>query len=186
MRKRTKKDKERLRTLRADLGLLTIAVDDLDTLEAPVDDLRALNERMVRLQTQLEAIIPIEEKLQAFSPVAKRMWLRALLSEEYTQGQGRLCAQEVDEEGFLVGEPEYCCLGVLVDVAVEADWEVSKGMNVIVPFDAEWMVGGNGAEIPERYAEALGLTHHVQTTLAEMNDNGDSFKTIAKWIEKNL
>jgi hypothetical protein len=49
---------------------------------------------------------------------AKKLWVEALRSGEYEQGQGMLCKMLAD------GTEEYCCLGVLCEVAI------AQGVNV--------------------------------------------------------
>jgi hypothetical protein len=48
------------------------------------------------------------------NPEVKELWLNALRSGEYAQGKGRL--ERINDEGV----SEYCCLGVLCDLAAKA------------------------------------------------------------------
>lgn len=98
----------------------------------------------------------------------KDEWIKALRSGKYTQGQGQLC-----------NGVEYCCLGVLAEIAL------NKGALDSGLWD-EAFVGDlniNGVDIDEK----------IEITLANMNDginefagNTQSFTEIADWIEQNV
>ena len=97
----------------------------------------------------------------------KKAWVKALRSGEYKQGQQWLCdAQE-----------NYCCLGVLYDVAVDADWIFSGGC---------WSTANESDAFLSGYNDALGLSRSHEIALANMNDAGTPFSEIADWIEANL
>lgn len=120
-------------------------------------------------------------------PAVKTAWLDALRSGEYPQGKGLLR----DNEG------KFCCLGVLCEVAVEAnvippareDWE-SRG----------WKYAGNSMCAPPLAVRAWAHLADVEifvgslpraTTpieaLMQFNDKREwSFTKIADWIEANL
>lgn len=91
--------------------------------------------------------------------VWKKRWLKALRSGEYKQGVG-----------YLKNGDEFCCLGVLCDLA-----------------GVRWKDGsckfGNGGLNP-RGTEFFGLTEADQTHFIDMNDGrGRSFKQIARSAE---
>ena len=84
----------------------------------------------------------------------KKAWVKALRSGEYKQGKERLCRQNAE------GELEFCCLGVLADIALDTDW-IEK--------------------IEDK--RDLGLSAKDAQLLIDMNDTGKSFEQIAKYIE---
>jgi hypothetical protein len=131
-------------------------------------------------------------------PEIKKMWVEALRSGEFEQGQHALCTIE---------EPrvEYCCLGVLTELFQEhhpdeklnqeytyATYNVGRKVNVKIkvydghenllhPKVVEW--AGLDSEDPEVY------THDDQeckNPLSEINDEGADFEEIANLIEDQL
>ena len=120
-------------------------------------------------------------------PTIKKLWVNALRSGKYKQGRGSLC-KTTTEKGKTV--TEYCCLGVLGDVAVDAYWE----KNPTVP-----LIGGkqvteyglidevNTGFLPNSVEKQLGLTRSRTDKLVELNDDSEfSFDDIADYIEKHL
>lgn len=97
----------------------------------------------------------------------KTKWVAALRSGHYKQGAGRLRD----------GENNCCCLGVLCDIADPAGWKQCAGETV-------WRHRGSTAIIDRDLHEQLALTHTGE--LMGMNDGGQPFAQIAKYIEKNL
>lgn len=118
-------------------------------------------------------------------PEIKARWLEALRSGKYKQGRGKL-RQAVDVEGGA----EYCCLGVLCDLAAKegvGDWvdgslfrdavEIQAG--VLPPGVQAWARTAYGNPVvPDRTGGC--------TTLAAVNDQGATFEEIADLIEKYL
>lgn len=106
-------------------------------------------------------------------------WANVLRSGEYAQTTGHLR----DESG-------YCCLGVACDRwnapdEVSTDWEPSGNLFL---FSVD---SGDEFATPERHRsmppmdvmrEHYGLTDNECDHLADMNDNGESFATIADWL----
>lgn len=99
-------------------------------------------------------------------PELKQKWVDALRSGKYKQGEGLLRDKN----------DHYCCLGVLADV-MGMEWCYIRGRHSVE--------GSFTTELP---SEILPL--NFQGQLIEMNDGMGvprrRFKTIAKWIEKNL
>lgn len=89
----------------------------------------------------------------------KKKWIAALRSGKYKQGIEQLYNRSTRG---------YCCLGVL-------------GRCAGLRFD-----GDRGLLIEEREIAIVGVTDYQQRQLAGKNDGGQSFETIATWIEKNL
>lgn len=105
------------------------------------------------------------------------LWIKALESGEYKQIQGSLVNDEADKIGF-------CCLGVACDVAEKV------GFNVPAFYNMNYL--------PVRMQNLLGTTEEVKfiepvryrgrdyESLAEMNDKGMRFKTIARIIREQF
>lgn len=68
-------------------------------------------------------------------PEIKEMWIEALLSDDYQQGQHHLCQDNND------GSKSWCCLGVLTDLAIKngvnIDVERSLSESNVYTFDNE-------------------------------------------------
>lgn len=94
----------------------------------------------------------------------KQKWIEALKSGKYGQTLGRLHD----------GGNGYCCLGVLE--AIEG--RVNPGGHVSMLYKS---LSG-----PFDRSCVTGLTVAAQVNLAAMNDDGDSFGTIADWIGENI
>jgi hypothetical protein len=142
-------------------------------------------------------------------PEIKEMWLKALRSGEYTQGQGHL--HRIDETPSEEVHT-FCCLGVLCDLAVkngvavqttkllrhdgatEFKVEVYGGRPTMPPtsvvqwaFDTAFL-----ARHPNSYEQynvpVLNPTYDdgMNQTLESLNDQGYSFEAIADLIEKHM
>ncbi len=103
----------------------------------------------------------------------KKKWIEALESGEFTRYAGRLRAS--------YGEA-YCCLGVLASVADPEGWEIREDLGSVRPYYHR----GACSNLSTEFREYMGLTKREQTVLADMNDEGASFKDIAAFIEENL
>jgi hypothetical protein len=87
----------------------------------------------------------------------KAKWIAALRSGNFVQGK----------EYLHIGN-KYCCLGVLQKIeGLESEGE---GLQLLA----------------DTACDKIGLELNDQDQLAEMNDNGQSFETIAEYIEQNL
>ena len=123
------------------------------------------------------------------NPEVKTKWLEALRSGNYKQGQNYLHR----------GNDEFCCLGVLCDLAVQEgvvgrtfDPDVDGG-GAWVYQDAEVRYSPSDALLPAPVVEWAGLDHinpEVPTpdsdgteALSALNDTGKSFGHIAQLIE---
>ena len=131
------------------------------------------------------------------NPEIKKLWIDALLSGEYQQGQGYL--HQIRD-----GESQFCCLGVLCDLALK------NGVSLHVSQRDEWVTEFNNSSesLPEAVMEWSGMTsvnggfhytvshrwedldgfihdeqEEMEQSLAELNDNGYTFEEIAKDIE---
>lgn len=106
------------------------------------------------------------------NPEVKTKWVAALRSGDYRQGRGTLRSSA----------DEYCCLGVLCDLAVKDGIldQPDRG-----PYrGSPWSYGGNSGYPP------VGVDYWVGAlrmgTLVDMNDTGVPFSEIADYIEANL
>ena len=101
----------------------------------------------------------------------KKLWVKALRSENYQQGQGKLCDTKKDT---------YCCLGVL---ACELGLMEEDGR--IHPRGS--YVYGYRATVPNSILREVGLSDDDCGHLMHLNDiSGRPFSEIADHIEKNL
>lgn len=103
----------------------------------------------------------------ALKPEIKKRWLAALRSGKYSQDKDKLR-----------GINGYCCLGVLCDV-------VKDDLNIA------WKRNRSGWWIDDSYSvPSLKVKAHCgdfyMFELMSMNDRGESFATIADYIEANL
>ena len=103
----------------------------------------------------------------------KQIWINALRSGKYEQGQGSL-----NEDG------KFCCLGVLTDLYIREtnqEWEEGYGncfafedcSCFLPPAVQEWGRLNNSPAVNGR-------------SLAVLNDGGASFEEIASLIEEHL
>ena len=109
-------------------------------------------------------------------PDVKKIWLKALRSGEYKQAKRAMC--RVDGEGAY----SFCCLGVLADVAIAADWHLVEELGT-------HRLGtslGESFVMSDDDLEKVGLSDEAQYALSDANDGGLRFSTIAKAIEECL
>lgn len=105
----------------------------------------------------------------------RREWVEALRSGKYKQTRGRLRKDAT----------HFCCLGVLCDIVAPGQWKRDLG---------EWKFQDrNNSPFPASlelpsvpFRKRVKLTLDAANKLAEMNDTGKRFSTIANYIEKNL
>lgn len=107
------------------------------------------------------------------NPELKEKWVKALRSGNYAQGQG-----------CLKNAKNFCCLGVLCDVIDPNAWQDRKdGGNM----DAKaWGDTFDVFGLPSRIKEKVQISSDEEYELIYKNDDGQSFKVIADYIEKNL
>lgn len=116
-------------------------------------------------------------------PEFKKVWVEALRSGEFKQGQ--LALRERDGRKY-----EYCCIGVACMV-----WQREKlGAFIVEEYgNGEIGVGYpdggelDPIELPSGVLDEVGLSPADQSTLIGMNDTElNSFAEIADYIEANL
>jgi hypothetical protein len=110
------------------------------------------------------------ETKQKLPKAFKAKWLKALRSGEYKQGRSRL--KKKTDTGF-----EFCCLGVACEVA--------KSKIVLRKMPA-YIISSDAVKGISKVPVILRGTCGVADKLASLNDDGNSFKRIALWIDKNL
>lgn len=106
------------------------------------------------------------------NPKIKAKWIKALTSGEYKQCKGTLSKGKT-----------FCCLGVLCDLAPE------RIRPKIGRVDGKRrMVNSNGEmEVPgSEHLKWANLPFDEAKALAQMNDSGESFETIATYIRNFL
>lgn len=107
-------------------------------------------------------------------PRIKELWVNALRSGKFEQGQGRLCTVYPGQE------PSFCCLGVLANEDISDEWTPRiEGSAVMEKY-------GSANLLPRRYREKIGLGLTSHNALAEANDNGLDFLSIADAIEGGM
>lgn len=103
----------------------------------------------------------------------KQIWINALRSGEYEQGQGSLY-----EDG------KFCCLGVLTDLYIREtnqEWEEQC--------DNSFSFEDSPCFLPPSVQEWAGLNNSPQVggrSLPGLNDEGASFEELADLIEEHL
>lgn len=102
-----------------------------------------------------------------FSEEIAKKWIRALKSGDFEQGKGQLARHRSD------GIEYFCCLGVL-----KSTLDIKSDSACYI---ADLVLGEMGSEINVFYL----LPGEIQKKLAEMNDDGASFRQIAAYIKKN-
>lgn len=132
---------------------------------------------------------PESRKDDRMDPDIKARWVAALRSGEYKQGRHRLKRRREHQKS------EYCCLGVLCEIAVQD--------GVIKPpekIEDEGFPGsaykyeGDKFSLGPRVQEWAGIESNPAvkdpnghwSSLADMNDDGASFEEIADVIERQL
>lgn len=112
----------------------------------------------------------------------KKKWVDALRSGDYDQVLGALKREQVLSETGL----GYCCLGVLCEVMGVENEKKEEG----TVYDFLFPRGGWSSRettMPEPgWAEDIGLDWNTAHYLAKMNDDGESFEVIARYVEENV
>lgn len=121
-----------------------------------------------------------------------KRWVKALRSGEYEQTKDKLVSED----------DSFCCLGVLCNLSVDdgvGEWRHDHILGRWFFQCNEYFDFKDAMELPESVREWAGMNScdgAIRTdispysliyppTLAELNDNGKSFKEIADIIEKN-
>ena len=114
-----------------------------------------------------------------------KKWVKALLSGKYKQGQGLL--KQTDHKNTI----RHCCLGVLCELYNE-DMKEKKKKKLTEKADGFGVIRFNQQpeHLPSIVKNWADLNDNVGSigsiyNLAIINDDGKTFKTIAKIIEKH-
>jgi hypothetical protein len=124
-----------------------------------------------------------------------KKWVKALRSGKFKQGTGTL------KQYNSKGQPQHCCLGVLCELY---NSEMKKSKKKTIPekiYDNDMdfsfgysRFGGSKEDLPREVMKWSGIENSLgqfnlsdnhYETLADLNDLGRKFKTIADIIEKN-
>lgn len=99
-------------------------------------------------------------------------WADALRSGKYKQGIG-----------YLNRKKTFCCLGVLCEI-LNVPRYVSDEDRPFVRYGTA--ADSTGFVVPLYITKRIALSYEIQSQLAVMNDCGDTFETIAAFIEKEF
>jgi hypothetical protein len=126
-----------------------------------------------------------------------KKWVKALRSGKFKQGQGTL--KKFNKQG----QAQHCCLGVLCELYNETMKKNNKKTlpEKVCDNDSDFSYGysrfgGKKEDLPKEVKDWSGISNsmgafttdnpiHDQYNLADLNDTGRKFKTIANIIEKN-
>lgn len=138
---------------------------------------------------------------------AKKLWLEALRSGEFSQSKARLCTIKRTPSSSFISRPEletfnesisYCCLGVLCEVLIKNNFPILKtekedSKTPCVSY--KFAESDTHLYMPMDVATHIGLDDGKSRQLATMNDGctldgkaiaSKTFEEIANYIEKNL
>jgi len=121
----------------------------------------------------------MEKKMKKMDPKVKANWLTALRSDAFKKCEGALCTVQKTKKGE---KCEFCVLGVLAEVQGVPRSTDKYG-------DTAFRFGKRTEESsvpPDSFLKSVGLTHKTAQELYTKNDDGESFKSIADYIEQNL
>lgn len=128
------------------------------------------------MRLDVNALTPAE-RIKAIN-ANQRQWIEALESGNYSQGQR-----------YLRTPDGHCCLGVAYELFHgPACWEsrVRYERSVGTAFYRPLDIGHVAASLHIEEQHALGLSWNQIRTVIRMNDDGDSFATIAKYLRKEF
>ena len=132
-----------------------------------------------------------------------KKWVKALRSDKFKQGSGTL--KQFNKQG----QTQHCCLGVLCELYNQEMKKNKKKMlsETIWDNDSDFSFGycrfgGKKEDLPKEVMRWSGVKNHLgkfrspnnygdtymfnkESCLADLNDIGKKFKTIADIIEKN-
>lgn len=107
----------------------------------------------------------------------KKEWTEALRSDKFKQCKGRL-------KKVFGGPTRHCCLGVLCEIKnLEESERIIEGSEYI---NFKMNDESSFSDLPNVFAEYVGIPVLKEQMLMKMNDEGKSFNEIADWIEENL
>ena len=107
----------------------------------------------------------------------KEAWVEALRSGDYKQGN-------MLRTEHTPGKPEFCCLGVLLDLGDGGQW--CTGDRLYHTREGGVFPSFGGGRLTSEMLVYIGLTRYQEQDLIDMNDRRASFEKIATYIEENL
>ena len=119
------------------------------------------------------------------------LWVKALRSGKYAQGVG--CLRRVEHKDNQITN-QFCCLGVLCDLYDSTRWdEVIGGETKSYVGYAAGREDRSFYRLPYGVSSWAGITNRKtsgpdgdgETQLMRLNDAGESFEEIARYIETN-
>lgn len=129
--------------------------------------------------------------MKVMNPEVKKRWVAALRSGEYVQGNDAMCVRSE------YAEDSYCCLGVLADMYCKEtgadkgeffENDSSNGCPRLTDGFKNW-AGVTDDYIGDDFSPIVTIETREGTdeiSLAELNDSGQTFETLAKLIEEQL
>lgn len=117
----------------------------------------------------------------------KKLWIKALLSGDYEQGQNGLRRRDLED-----GD-KFCCLGVLCELYKQEIGGVTWRVMDTISSPTWFRILGDSSVLPNKIREWAGLDeangqfsykNGKMESLSALNDSGKTFKQIAKVIEK--
>ena len=108
----------------------------------------------------------------------KAAWVEALRSGDYAQGN--MLRSERNP-----GKPEFCCLGVLLDLGDDGKW-CNQDEGIYYTRKGGMFESFHGGRLLGEMLAYIGLTQEQESYLINMNDGGKPFAEIATYIEENL
>ncbi len=104
----------------------------------------------------------------------KKEWVEALLSGEYKQGMNNLRSKEKGQK-----IERFCCLGVLCDIYDSKLWKKDTDVYGSDVYDHD----GDNGYLSKKVAKKIGIGTETMEELVDLNDQGKTFKFIAKHIK---
>jgi hypothetical protein len=119
------------------------------------------------------------EETQKINPEVKQLWVHSLRSGEYTQGKNYLKCNDC-----------YCVLGVLCDLYLKqskrkAEWIKASAFKGVPDLFKTKRIGVACFPTTE-VEEWSGITYQMESTLSAINDRGETFESLAEYIEKHF
>lgn len=109
----------------------------------------------------------------------REKWLKALESGRYSQAEAQL--RDLD---YSSGNASYCCLGVLCNQHKDKQNKWVDGETFTVYASDGGVVDTFHEMPPASMLKKVNVPQSLADTLAEMNDNGSTFKEIAAFLRK--
>lgn len=111
----------------------------------------------------------------------KRAWVRALRNRSHTQGTGLLCQTSMKD----VAELQFCCLGVLAHIQRVNVVHMRDDATALLSDDSSISARVGRKTMDALMQDSCG-SETVEDRLSAMNDAGQKFYQIARWIDRNL